>query len=88
MRFLRDYRYMAQRTHWCDRCCRDIQPGDYYEGMVYANKKFGIVVLKFHIEPICDYPEEPDEFRNSIEDSKENESIDGVVEEEASRVAA
>ncbi|MBR9676578.1 hypothetical protein GOV04_00360 [Candidatus Woesearchaeota archaeon] len=58
---------MAQKDHWCDRCCDYIQPGDMYEGMVYASKKWSIITLKFHKYPACDYPEEPDDKKSNLE---------------------
>ena len=61
MRELRRYEYMAQKEHWCDRCCTYIKPGEFYEGFVYADKVFGIVVHKFHVHPGCDYPKDPEE---------------------------
>lgn len=69
MRELRRYEHMAQKEHWCDRCCTYIRPGEFYEGLVYADKRFGIIVHKFHINPGCDYPEDPVE-EGSISDSK------------------
>ena len=61
MRILRTYRHMAQTEHWCDRCCRYIQPGEYYEGEVQVHKDHGLMVFKVHIEPDCDYPPDPEE---------------------------
>lgn len=65
MRSLETHNYTAQTLHFCDRCCRDIEPGDYYERSVYMYKKDGkkkILVLRKHIEPHCDYPPEPEMY--------------------------
>ena len=51
-----------------------IQPGDFYEGRVYASDSKGLYTMKMHEFPKCEYPEEP-EF------SKELEGIEKVVEE-------
>ena len=64
MRELRRYRHIAKKTHHCCGCGVDIEPGDEYEGIVYANKGQGIVVIKQHIYPPCDDP---------LEDLEENE---------------
>lgn len=59
MRPLRSYQYMAMQTHWCDRCLSPILPGESYEGTVYATDH-GILVIKMHVYPMCDYPPDPD----------------------------
>lgn len=61
MRELRRYEHVADKEHWCDRCCRFIQSGDMYEGMVFADKAQGIVVFKYHINPMCDFPPDPED---------------------------
>lgn len=55
---------MAQREHWCDRCCSHILPGEMYEADVqlYDNKeKHRLCVMKRHVHPSCDFPPDPDE---------------------------
>lgn len=37
MRLLRTYRHFAQQPHFCDRCHSHIEPGEEYEGWVYAD---------------------------------------------------
>lgn len=66
-RLLREYTHVAKTDHWCDRCCNYIRPGDKYEGQVYASNDSGIITLKFHINPCCDYPDEPDYKENDLE---------------------
>ena len=87
MRPLRSYEGVAQREHFCDRCCESIQPGDYYEATVYATKipKFArgsriiperktIVTIRYHKNPGCEFPEDPDkefsDLENNIEELK------------------
>lgn len=54
-------RHLARQNHWCDTCCSDILPGELYERLVlfYKSPK-RILVLKQHIFPACEPPEEPD----------------------------
>lgn len=59
---LRVYQHVAQKEHWCDRCCTHIQPGDMYEGHVEINRG-RLVVIKYHINPSCDYPEDPEDIK-------------------------
>ena len=61
MKLLRTYEHLAQKNHWCDRCCRYISPGECYEGMVYVTKNNGVLVMKQHVHPPCDPPEDPEE---------------------------
>ena len=61
MYILRTYRHLAQVQHWCDRCCRYIEPGEYYQGSVHLYDDHGLIVFKVHVEPSCDYPPDPDE---------------------------
>lgn len=59
-RILRTYESIAQRYHWCDRCCSDILPGECYRGSVeIVNGKF--FIMKTHENPGCEYPPDPDE---------------------------
>ena len=46
--------------------------------LVYADKNFGIITVKLHYNPSCDFPKEPDYDENSLE---------GVVEEEIKEAA-
>lgn len=85
-RLLRSYERMAQTTHWCDRCCRYIEPGDMYEGEVYVNetrREHRLVVFKFHIFPSCDYPEEP---KDEGWEDEESENLESRVENAAAEV--
>ena len=67
MRVLRNYRRVAQRQHWCDRCCTYIQPGETYQGWVHAYDDLDrLIVLKMHVEPSCDYPPDPFDEREEI----------------------
>lgn len=80
MRTLRSYRHIAQTEHFCDRCCRHIHPGEMYEGLVQVYKgdnKSRLLVLKMHIYPSCDYPDndpDSDEYR-LLERIKREEKI-------------
>ena len=68
---------MAQTYHWCDRCCRHIEPGDVYGGRVEVFeecKNHRLIVFKFHILPLCDYPEEPKDEAWADEESENLES--------------
>lgn len=71
MRVLRTYTRIAQIQHWCDRCCRYIEPGEYYEGSVqlYSNPR-RLIVFKIHIEPSCDYPPDPEELEEIINEEE------------------
>lgn len=65
VRILRTYRRMAQMTHFCDRCMELIQPGELYGAYVEVRAK-KLRVFKEHIEPHCEYPDEPvDESRGA-----------------------
>ena len=72
MRPLRSYTSVAHAEHFCNNCCRYIQPGEQYEGIVYATDKHGIIVSKQHINPACDWPD--DEFEDTLEKSKNLEN--------------
>jgi hypothetical protein len=76
MRHLREYHSVANRTHFCDNCCRYIQPGEQYVGEVYANKN-GIIVSKQHSNPACDFPwdEEEELLKSSNLESSVREDI-------------
>jgi len=78
-RMLREYERVAQKEHWCDRCCEYIQPGDMYAGYVYVTQRDTIMVLKEHIFPACLPPEEPEEYKES--------GLEETVEEELKRAA-
>lgn len=63
-RMLRQYVRVADREHWCDRCCQYIEPGEMYEGrvmltLIRATGKRAILVIKYHIHPSCDWPPDP-----------------------------
>lgn len=64
--------HVAQREHWCDKCSRQIFPGEIYERAVYLgdprivadkeahtirlDRKHRVIVDKRHINPVCEYP--------------------------------
>jgi hypothetical protein len=79
MRLLREYTSVAHLSHFCDRCCRYIQPGDEYEGFVYAHDKHGIFVSKQHINPACDWPDPEEEM--SLFEGK-SRTLEKTVKEE------
>jgi hypothetical protein len=83
MEMLRTYTYIAHVQHFCNNCCRYIQPGEQYEGIVYVHKKHGIIVTKQHVNPACDFP--PDEFEDFISSSKD---LENSVREDVSFNAA
>lgn len=53
--------------HWCDNCCDDIDPGQCYEGSVYVTDRGNLMVLKNHVDPHCDPPEEPEDEERLFE---------------------
>jgi hypothetical protein len=62
-RTLRTYARMAHEQHFCDYCCRNIEPGDRYTARVEINNgKF--FVSKKHDEPPC--PVDPFEEEREI----------------------
>lgn len=65
-RILRTYARTAHEQHFCDRCCRYIEPGDYYQGTVQlCNGK--LMVWKEHEDPPC--PVDPwEEEREMMEE--------------------
>ena len=67
-RELRRYERVAYQSHFCDRCCDYINPGEIYEGRVVITDNHGLLVWKTHVHPICDFPEEPEE--NELENTK------------------
>lgn len=67
MRILRTYQRVAQREHWCDRCCNCIEPGEYYEGSIQIWGRGRLLVFKVHIFPACDYPPDPEEKKEKAE---------------------
>ena len=73
MRHLRSYTSVANTSHFCDSCCRYIQPGEQYEGIVYATDKNGIIVSKKHVNPACDWPH--DEFEETLSKSNNLENL-------------
>ncbi|MEK6889522.1 MAG: hypothetical protein AABW80_05455 [Nanoarchaeota archaeon] len=79
MRNLRSYTRVAFQEHWCDRCCNYIQPGDMYKAHVELReekKKHRIIVWKYHINPGCDFPEDPeDEEESEIETLTQPEEL-------------
>ena len=67
-RLLRTYTRVAHQDHFCDRCCNPIMPGEEYEARVEVTRRGHILVWKNHINPGCDYPEDPDEIRDDVEE--------------------
>ena len=65
--FLREYEHVVHQTHFCDVCCQYIMPGEMYKGTVYASDIHGIVTFKEHVNPACDWPEDPEEDRAGLE---------------------
>jgi hypothetical protein len=67
MRILREYERVAQETHFCDRCCEYIEPGDVYSGSIMIRPKSAgrkgsyLIVVKVHVEPLCEEPPDPEE---------------------------
>ena len=84
MKFLRKYTHIANTQHFCNYCCRYIQSGEQYEGLVYASDKNGIIVFKQHVNPACDGPD--DEWE-SIE-AKSRNLEETVKEDVSSNIAA
>ena len=75
---------MAQKEHWCDVCCRHIEPGEMYKGQVYVSKAHGIYTFKEHTDPSCDYPEDPDDEKDREDEDSEN--LENRVEQTAAEV--
>jgi hypothetical protein len=84
MRHLRSYTSVANTSHFCDNCCRYIQPGEQYEGTVSSTDKHGIIVSKKHVNPGCDWPH--DEFEDILSKSNDLENL--AKEDESLNVAA
>jgi hypothetical protein len=64
MGLIRAYERIAQKDHWCDNCCNYIHSGEVYRAEVFINtkrKKNRLVVFKYHINPRCEPPEDPEE---------------------------
>jgi len=80
MRPLRSYTSIANVSHFCDNCCRYIQPGEQYEGTVYSTDKHGIIVTKKHINPCCDWPD--DEVEEAA--LSESNDLENAVKEDTS----
>jgi len=66
MHIIRTYRCVAQIRHWCDRCCRYIEPREFYEGSVWALNSHALIVFKTYFEPSCDFPPDPEEEISKI----------------------
>ena len=73
MRILRSYVCIAQSRHWCDCCHHDIQPGECYEGIVWADGKDRFMVIKQHYSPPCE--PEPDPFDEDFDDREDSEPL-------------
>lgn len=82
MTILRNYEHVAQKEHWCDRCCMEIYPGQIYHGQVVVNDG-RLVVFKTHVYPGCDEPEEPECHAKSRE-----EKLERIVKKRAKDIAA
>lgn len=74
MRTIREYRHRARKCHPCDRCFHDILPNQEYEGIVCAVGRH-IIVLKFHANPCCDWPPDPDEALHEYENLLEYDEL-------------
>jgi hypothetical protein len=68
--------HTARQKHWCDRCCEWILPGQEYERLVDCADSDCLMVFKFHSNPSCEFPEEP-EYRAGAE--TETETLDKVA---------
>ena len=68
MRHLRDYEHVADKEHYCDSCCRYIEPGDFYKGGVWVDKDKGIVVFRRHVFPGCD-PDLDDHLTDGLDET-------------------
>lgn len=78
MRLLRTYERKAKLDHFCDRCTEYIQAGQVYEGFVYAVEKH-IMVVKQHVDPSCDFPEEPGRESVNGEDFEDSSLEDRIA---------
>ncbi|MFA5925485.1 MAG: hypothetical protein WC831_00995 [Parcubacteria group bacterium] len=67
MRILRTFQHIAQIEHWCDMCCKYIEPGDCYQGSVQVWERGRLLVFKVHMFPACDFPSDPEEKRGKAE---------------------
>lgn len=90
MRHLSRTVQVANIPHYCDRCCRYVEPGEMYERIVRFEKGMGVegksivrtrkvYVLKYHINPTCPYPWEDEDsleyqLMEEAQDSPEEES--------------
>lgn len=66
--FLRSYCRVAEKEHWCDRCCTPIYPGEQYEASVHVWKRGKITVFKQHLD--CEIPPEPDDYDDSEQEEE------------------
>ena len=73
-RLLRTYERVAHINHYCDRCCKHIEPGDQYQGIVQVTDLHGLIVFKFHTNPPCDFPKVPDCIP-----AEDSEGLDAIV---------
>jgi hypothetical protein len=75
MRNLREYESVANREHFCDRCCHYIQTGDLYHATVLLDEqKHRVVVFKTHHHPDCPPGWEDEEHERTIEAMKDSSS--------------
>lgn len=78
---LRTYQRMAHREHACDRCQQPIFPGEMYEAEVTmgtclverAGRRFTKKIVSVHKQHMdsCDFPDEPDDCRDDLDQSGE-----------------
>ena len=64
MGHIRTYERVAQKEHWCDNCCKHIHAGEMYRAEVFIQeerKRNRVVVFKYHVNPACEPPKDPDE---------------------------
>ena len=67
---LRSSLHKATVNHFCCCCMRYIQPGETYEKIIQAMGN-GIVEFKTHYNPACDFPEEPIEKHEAMDQEED-----------------
>ncbi len=72
-RRLRIFRRCAQIEHFCDRCFQPIFPGQIYEADISVTSRGRLLILKNHVEPLCEYPDPPED-----EEDREEEGWDDM----------
>lgn len=79
-RTLSERSYVAQQIHHCDRCMREIMPGDIYRRQVilHKNTNHPVVTYKTHEHPYC-RDEDLEDFEREAETSGKERELEQSV---------